>query len=121
MPPVEIKGRMPTGCTGRRAGAEQNTLRVILEKRGKKGMKWRKKIGFLFAVAALVCFGLCMFWDRQNRLLLPAGQLLNAAALLLCCAANGRGKPPGARRPGEPADTEPNAAHSTEGAQDIGS
>ncbi len=84
-------------------------------------MKFWRILGFLFAAAALLCFGLCILRDGQSGLLLPAGQLLNAAALLLCCAANRGAKPHGARCPGSPADTEPNAARGAENARDTGS
>lgn len=48
-------------------------------------IKLWKVFGILLASIAIICFGICIFQDGQNKLLLPIGLLCNSLAFFLYC------------------------------------
>lgn len=48
--------------------------------------QWRI-VGMLLAAAAIVCIGICIFQEGQNKALLSLGLLCNALAFVIYCIA----------------------------------
>jgi len=52
---------------------------------------WRV-FGILLAVIAIICIGICIFQEGQNKVLLSIGLLCNSLAFLIYCVTIGKKK-----------------------------
>ena len=48
-------------------------------------LKFWKGFGFLLAVIAIICLGICIIQEGKSKVLLPIGLLCNALAFLIYC------------------------------------
>jgi len=48
-------------------------------------LKLWKIFGILLATVAIICIGICIFQEGQNKVLLSVGLLCNSLAFLLYC------------------------------------